>query len=101
MLVRGRVLRRRQLLQPGECECECEWLRHPLIVAHCRRQLDVADPAAAALDLQLALDTHVFCSVHSLDMSLVDIDHMYVRYLYDSSVLRQVTFTTTIALRRF
>ena len=66
MVVRGRLVKPR-VLPSGECECD--WLRHRLILAHCRSQIDEVVNA-------LPFDTLVFCSVHSLDMKLIDIDHM-------------------------
>ena len=68
MIVRGRLVKPR--VSPSG-ECECDWLRHPLVVAHCRSLVDVTELVDA-----VPVDTLVFCSIHSLDMNLLDIDHM-------------------------
>jgi len=54
-------------------ECECDWLRHPIILAHCRSQIDISDVVDP---LCRPVDTLVFRSTHDLAMRLIDIDHM-------------------------
>jgi len=78
MLVRGR-LARPLLLPPGDCECKSDWLGHPLVVAHCRPLVDLTHNADPTQNLEVAgqpVDTMVFRSLHALDMSLVDVDHV-------------------------
>jgi len=68
MVVRGRVVKPR--VSPSG-ECECDWLRAPLVLAHCRSQVSVTEVVES-----LPFDTLVFCSTHLLDMKLIDVDQM-------------------------
>ena len=68
MIVRGRLVKPR--VSPS-AECECDWLSDPLVLAHCRRQVGPTEVVNS-----FPLDTLVFCSTHSLDMSFIDVDHM-------------------------
>ena len=55
----------------GGGEVNCDWLKHPIVLAHCRSQVGRSDVAS-----WLPFDTMVFCSTHSLnDMNFINVDH--------------------------